>query len=161
MGMSLGEIIEKETGQKASPSKLAKAAGLAVSTANDALKREVTKSSFGTIVLILNASNISVEKVAQLYSEEKMTPEKAERIFLAATDLSKLTIMGTQFSTPENFWQVRDTLINGIYEGLYPDESDIVMLKDRIENKKTSEQLIAELYNEVQKKADDNEKLAE
>ena len=46
MGMSLGEIIEKETGQKASPSKLAKAAGLAVSTANDALKREVTKSSF-------------------------------------------------------------------------------------------------------------------
>lgn len=161
MGMSLGEIIEKETGQKASPSKLAKAAGLAVSTANDALKREVTKSSFGTIVLLLNASNISVEKVAQLYSEEKMTPEKAERIFLAATDLSKLTIMGTQFSTPENFWQVRDTLINGIYEGLYPDESDIVMLKDRIENKKTSEQLIAELYNEVQKKADDNEKLAE
>ena len=159
--MSLGEIIEKETGQKASPSKLAKAAGLAVSTANDALKREVTKSSFGTIVLLLNASNISVEKVAQLYSEEKMTPEKAERIFLAATDLSKLTIMGTQFSTPENFWQVRDTLINGIYEGLYPDESDIVMLKDRIENKKTSEQLIAELYNEVQKKADDNEKLAE
>lgn len=90
-----------------------------------------------------------------------MTLEKAEHIFLAATDLSKLTIMGTQFSTPENFWQVRDTLINGIYEGMYPDELDIVMLKDRIENKKTSEQLIAELYNEVQKKADDNEKLAE
>lgn len=54
-----------------------------------------------------------------------MTLEKAEHIFLAATDLSELTIMGTQFSTPENFWQARDTLINGIYEGLYPDESDI------------------------------------
>lgn len=161
MIMSLAEIIEKETGQKASPSKLAKAAGLAVSTANDALKREVTKSSFGTIVLLLNASDISVEKVAQLYSEEKMTPEKAERIFLAETDLSKLTIMGTQFSTPENFWQARDTLVDGIYEGLYPDESDILMLKDRIENKKNSDQLIAELYNEVKKKANNNGKLAE
>lgn len=90
-----------------------------------------------------------------------MTLEKAEHIFLAATDLSKLTIMGTQFSTPENFWQARDTLINGIYEGLYPDESDILMLKDRIENKKTSDQLITELYNDFRKKADDNGKLAE
>lgn len=160
MVLSLAEFIEKETGQKASPAKLAKTTGLAVSTVNEALKKEATKSSFGTIVLLLNASNISVEKVAQLYSGKQMTPEKAERIFLAKTDLSRLTIMGTQFSTPENFWQARDTLVDSIYEGLYPDETDLVMLKDRIENKKTSDQLIAELYDEVQKKAADNGKLS-
>lgn len=160
MVLSLAEFIEKETDQKASPAKLAKTTGLAVSTVNEALKKEVTKSSFGTILVILNASNISVEKVVQLYSGEQMTPEKAERIFLDETDLSRLTIRGITFSTPENFWQARDTLIDCLYEGLYLDETDLVILKDRIENKKTSDQLIAELYNEVQKKAADNGKLS-
>lgn len=37
----------------------------------EALKRKVTKGSFDTIILLLNALKMSVEEVAQLYSEEK------------------------------------------------------------------------------------------
>lgn len=74
---------------------------------------------------------------------------EAERTFVDQVDVTKQLIMGVHFATVENFWQARDTLIDSIYEGLYPDKSDVLMLKARIEQRFTSDEIIAKLKKEV------------
>lgn len=145
MSMKLVSIIEKETGKTPTPSSIAKFSGLAISTTNDALNREVSKTSFGTVVKILKAAEVSVEKVAELYATDEVDPARVEGYFLSQTDLKKRRIMDIQFSSSENFWKARDTILNTIYEGFYPKKNDVYQLMERLEHKTTSNELISQL----------------
>lgn len=53
--------------------------------------------------------------------------------------------MGVEFSTPENFWQARDVILDTIYEGIYPSKDSVYRLMERIEHGRTSDELISEL----------------
>lgn len=143
--MKLAAIIEKEIGTIPSTTKLAKSSGLAVSTTNDALNREIDKTSFGIIVKILRTVNISIDTVAELYTSEHVTPSQAERVFLSQADLKQRTIMGIQFSSADKFWQARDLILDTIYEGVYPTKDSVQRLMERIEHKKSSDELISQL----------------
>lgn len=145
MVLKLASIIEKETGKTPNATNLAKFSELAVSTTNDALNREVNRTSFGIVVKILQAANISVETVAELYTSDDITPTQVEKTFLSQTDLKNRIIMGVEFSTPENFWKARDVILDTIYEGIYPSKDSVHRLMERIEHRRTSEGLILEL----------------
>lgn len=92
MVLKLASIIEKETGKTPNATNLANFSELAVSTTSDALNREVNRTSFGNVVKILQAANVSVETVAELYTSDNITPAQVEKSFLSQTDLKNASL---------------------------------------------------------------------
>ncbi|WP_125769075.1 winged helix-turn-helix domain-containing protein [Companilactobacillus furfuricola] len=144
---SLREIIIEITGQNPSPSKLAKQTNLSKSTLNDALKRPIENTSFGTVRKILIAKNISMDEVSDKIDVSR-SPEIEEQKFVSQTDEKKLEIMGIKFSSKENFWNTRESIVNGIYEGFYPSKKNVMDSYKILEEHVPVEKLVNDLLNE-------------
>lgn len=122
MDIKLEDVIQRYTKQHLTIAQLARQANLSRSTVTDALKRPINRTSFGVVVQLLQASDISLDGVdAQL----ELTPAQEEVCFLNQCSLKDLTIMGIKFSTPDHFWQTRDSIITNIYEGDHPTKADV------------------------------------
>jgi hypothetical protein len=75
-------------------------------------------------------------------------PSQVESDFLNQTDLSTLTIMGIQFSTKENFWNTRDSIINSIYEGHQPTKKDVEDAYQHLEQSMSADEVVANIIAE-------------
>lgn len=122
---SLAQIIFEYTGFQANTGIIATKTELPKSTVSDALKRPVSKTSFGVACKILLANSVPVEKVAKQVTKQEIDPKQAELNFINQTDTSELKIMGIKFSSKDNYWKTRDGILNNIYEGMYPTIEDV------------------------------------
>ncbi|MFX3616535.1 MAG: hypothetical protein ACE3JK_03335 [Sporolactobacillus sp.] len=152
MSTLLRNIIVEETGSIPSTSKLAEITKLSRSTISDALKRPISHTSFGVASKILHATSLSLDAVAKAYVEKERTPAEEEILFLQASDLDTLTIMGVKFSTAENFWKTRDSILNSIYEGAHPTKTDVLDAYRQLEEHVPTDQLISKLFAEYKGK---------
>jgi len=142
---SLNEIIYYKNGVKPKISELADASHLSRNTIRDALNRPVSKTSFGVVSKILNVTNISIEKIAELLTNEKLTPEEEEIKFLNSCDLSDKSIMGIKFSSDDNYWKTRDSILNNIYEGFSPTKENVVNSYMILEEHKNEEKVLSNI----------------
>ncbi|WP_225364504.1 hypothetical protein, partial [Lentilactobacillus parakefiri] len=145
MNVKLKEVIQQHSKKSLTTAQLANRANLSRSTVTDALKRPIDKTSFGVVTRLLLASDISLDSVV---APPALTPAKEEARFLDQCSLTDLTIMGIKFSTPDNFWQTRDSIITSIYEGDHPTKADVDDAYQQLEEDVPTATLIDRLVHE-------------
>lgn len=68
MDIKLEDVIQRYTKQHLTIAQLARQANLSRSTVTDALKRPINRTSFGVVVQLLQASDISLDGVLPSWS---------------------------------------------------------------------------------------------
>ncbi|WEV37595.1 hypothetical protein [Lactobacillus sp. ESL0677] len=81
---------------------------------------------------------------------KELTPAQEEKAFMSQTDLKSLTIMGIKFSTQENYWKTRDSILNSIYEGHHPTIRDVKDAYKQLEEHVPIDQVVADIISEYQ-----------
>ncbi len=145
MDTLLKDVIQKHSKKIPSSSQLSRLTNLARSTVSDALNRPIGKTSFAVVIRLLVASEISLTSIVPLSLNEELSPDQEERQFLNKTSLKDLKIMGVKFSSPENFWKTRDSILNSIYEGAHPTKDDVLDAYKQLEEKVPATELISDL----------------
>lgn len=147
----LKNIIEEENVALPKVSELERITNIPHNTISNALRRPVGKTSFEVVAKILMAAKVSIDKVAKETLETKeLTPAQEEQAFMEQTDLKGLTIMGIKFSTQENYWKTRDSILNSIYEGHHPTIKDVKDAYKQLEDHVSVDQVVADIISEYQ-----------
>ncbi|MCH4169686.1 MAG: winged helix-turn-helix domain-containing protein [Lactobacillus sp.] len=145
MSLSLATIISEKSGKIPNSTVLAQYTMLPRSTVEDALNRPIERTSFGVVVKLLRAASLSLDDIANSYLIKELSPEEEEINFLNQINLDQLTIMGYQFTSKENFWKARDSILTNIYEGFHPTADDAKRAYRQLEEHIPEKQLISEL----------------
>lgn len=149
MEMTLKQVLNQQGVVDQSATQLAQKTKLPRTTIVGALERPIGNSSFKVIAKILKLNQISLDVVNDAYlADYDKGPSQVESDFLNQTDLSTLTIMGIQFSTKENFWNTRDSIINSIYEGHRPTKKDVEDAYQHLEQGMSADEVVANIIAE-------------
>lgn len=98
----------------------------------------------------MNADKTFLRKISTEIKDHEpnsSSPEIEEQKFVSQTDEKNLEIMGIKFSTKENFWNTRESIVNGIYEGFYPSKQNVLDSHKILEEQVPVDKLVNDLLD--------------
>lgn len=151
MDLTLQQVLNQQGISSTNAAQIAKRTKLPRTTIASALKRPVGNSSFKIVGKILKTNHLSLDTIVDKYlAEYDQSPAQVEKDFLSQTNLDTLTIMGIKFSTKQNFWLTRDSILNSVYEGYVPTVKDVKDSYQQLEKHESTQSLVDKLIAEYQ-----------